>query len=164
MGKKSALARKREAQEAKRRRKRRLVAVGISTAVVVVVAAVAAVVYFVVQRGSSHEAPQITELVTEDLVVGEGAEAEVGKLLTVDYTGWLENGTQFDSSVGGQPFQFTLGQGKVIKGWDEGLVGMKVGGKRKLIIPSDLAYGDSGSGSIPPNATLTFEVELLAVQ
>ena len=163
MSKKSALARKREAQEAKGRRKRRLVAVGIGAAVVVVVAAIA-IVYFAVHKNSSPEAPQVTELVMEDLTVGEGAEAEVGKLLTVDYTGWLEDGTEFDSSVGGQPFQFTLGQGRVIKGWDEGVVGMKVGGKRKLIIPPDLAYGEGGSGSIPPNATLTFEVELLAVQ
>lgn len=163
MSKKSALARKREAQEAKSRRKRRLMAVGIGAAVVVVVAAMA-IVYFAVQENSSTEAPQITELEMEDLTVGEGAEAEVGKLLTVDYTGWLEDGTEFDSSVGGQPFQFTLGQGRVIKGWDEGVVGMKVGGKRKLIIPPDLAYGEGGSGSIPPNSTLTFEVELLTVQ
>jgi len=164
MSKKSALARKREAQEAKRRRKRRLVAVGIGVAFVVVAAAIASIVYFTVLRDTSPEAHQVTELVKEDLIVGEGAEAEVGKLLTVDYTGWLEDGTEFDSSIGGQPFQFTLGQGKVIKGWDEGVVGMKVGGKRKLIIPPDLAYGESGSGSIPPNATLTFQVELLAVQ
>jgi FKBP-type peptidyl-prolyl cis-trans isomerase len=164
VSKKSALARKREAQEAKRRRKRRLVTLGIGSAVVVVVAAIAAIAYFAVHKDGSPETHHFTELATEDLIVGEGAEAEVGRLLTVDYTGWLEDGTEFDSSVGGQPFQFTLGQGRVIKGWDEGVVGMKVGGKRKLIIPPDLAYGASGSGSIPPNATLTFEVELLAVQ
>jgi FKBP-type peptidyl-prolyl cis-trans isomerase len=159
---KSALARKREAQEAKRRRKLRLVSIGIGAAVLVVVAAIAAIVYFAVHKDSS---PEITDLVKEDLTIGTGAEAEVGKLLTVDYTGWLADGTEFDSSVGGQPFQFTLGQGQVIKGWDAGIKGMRVGGTRRLIIAPELAYGELGrEPTIPPNATLTFEVELLAVQ
>lgn len=88
---------------------------------------------------------------------GTGAVAEAGKKVKVDYTGWLTNGKKFDSSVGtGQPFEFTLGQGQVIKGWDEGVAGMKVGGKRQLRIPPDLAYGEGGAGGgvIPPNATL----------
>ena len=163
MSNKSALARKREAQEAKRRRKSRLVAIGIGAAVLVVMAAIAAIVYFAVHKDSS---PEITDLVKEDLTIGTGAEAEVGKLLTVDYTGWLDDGTQFDSSVDrGQPFQFTLGQGQVIKGWDAGIKGMRVGGTRRLIIAPELAYGELGrEPTIPPNATLTFEVELLAVQ
>jgi FKBP-type peptidyl-prolyl cis-trans isomerase FkpA len=105
-----------------------------------------------------------------DLKVGTGAVAVSGKSVTVEYTGWLSDGTKFDSSRGRAPFTFVLGQAKVIPGWDEGLQGMKVGGKRKLIIPSDLAYGttgqtdpNSGAQVIPPNATLTFDVELTKV-
>jgi FKBP-type peptidyl-prolyl cis-trans isomerase len=102
----------------------------------------------------------------EDLIVGNGAEAKTGSTVSVHYTGWLEDGTKFDSSLDrGQPFSFTLGARQVIPGWDEGVAGMKVGGKRKLVIPPDLAYGSQGaSGVIPPNATLTFEVQLLSVQ
>jgi FKBP-type peptidyl-prolyl cis-trans isomerase len=96
---------------------------------------------------------------------GTGAAAMAGQKVTVNYTGWLTDGTKFDSSLDrNQPFQFTLGAGQVIKGWDEGVAGMKVGEKRKLTIPSDLGYGPSGQGSIPPNSTLIFDVELLGVQ
>ena len=101
-----------------------------------------------------------------DQAVGTGDVAVAGKNVSVHYTGWLENGKKFDSSVDrGQPFSFPLGAGRVIKGWDEGVQGMKVGGKRKLTIPSDLGYGSRGAGGvIPPNATLIFDVELLRVQ
>ena len=100
-----------------------------------------------------------------DLRVGTGGMAQTGQTVSVHYSGWLDNGTPFDSSLErGQPFSFPLGAGRVIKGWDEGVQGMQVGGKRKLIIPSHLGYGARGAGNaIPPHATLIFEVELLAV-
>lgn len=100
-----------------------------------------------------------------DIKVGAGAGAHNGQKVTVHYTGWLTNGKQFDSSVGSKPFPFRIGAGDVIKGWDEGVAGMKVGGKRQLRIPPDLAYGQKGyPGVIPPNATLIFDVELLGIQ
>ena len=101
----------------------------------------------------------------DDLETGTGTEAVAGTHVTVHYTGWLEDGSKFDSSLDrNQPFQFALGRGQVIRGWDEGVQGMKVGGKRKLTIPPQLGYGEAGAGGvIPPNATLIFEVELLEV-
>lgn len=113
-----------------------------------------------------------TLLTKTDLRPGTGAEATTGKRVTVHYTGWLQEagkpddkGKQFDSSVGHEPFEFGLGAGQVIPGWDQGVVGMKVGGQRRLVIPSALAYGSSGAGGvIPPNATLIFDVELLGVR
>ncbi len=107
----------------------------------------------------------MSQLQSEDLVVGTGPEAVTGKSVEVHYTGKLTSGKQFDSSVGGQPFAFKLGAGQVIKGWDQGVAGMRVGGKRRLTIPPELAYGDRGfPGAIPPKSTLVFEVELLAVR
>lgn len=101
----------------------------------------------------------------EDLLAGQGPEATRGKTVEVHYTGWLLDGTQFDSSVGDAPFTFRLGAGEVIEGWDRGVAGMRVGGKRKLTLPPELAYGARGAPPvIPPNATLVFEVELLAVR
>ncbi len=105
-------------------------------------------------------------LIIEDLQVGTGAEAAAGQYVSVHYTGWLTDGTKFDSSKDrGDPFEFPLGAGHVIRGWDEGVQGMKVGGSRKLTIPSNLGYGPRGAGGvIPPNATLVFEVELLGTE
>ena len=115
---------------------------------------------------SNQEVTTPSGLKYVDQTVGTGDVAVVGKNVSVHYTGWLENGKKFDSSVDrGQPFSFPLGAGRVIKGWDEGVQGMKVGGKRKLTIPSDLGYGSRGAGGvIPPNATLIFDVELLGVR
>jgi len=108
---------------------------------------------------------EVTELQIVDTTVGEGKEAILGKVVSVHYTGTLTDGTKFDSSVDREtPFQFTLGAGQVIQGWDQGVIGMKVGGKRTLTIPSDLAYGPTGRpGTIPPSATLIFDIELLDV-
>ena len=106
-------------------------------------------------------------LIIENIETGQGAEAKEYNKIIVNYTGKLEDGSIFDSSLkpGRTPFTFTLGVGSVIKGWDLGVKGMKVGGKRKLTIPADLGYGNNGAGNvIPPNATLTFEVELLEVE
>jgi FKBP-type peptidyl-prolyl cis-trans isomerase len=106
------------------------------------------------------------KLVSTDLVVGKGAAAKTGDTVDVHYVGTLLDGKEFDSSrKRGKPFGFTLGKGQVIRGWDQGVAGMKVGGKRKLVIPPTLAYGEHGMGSvIPPNSTLTFEIELVAIK
>ena len=115
----------------------------------------------------------MAELQISDITIGEGAEATAGQKVSVHYTGWLydenaedKHGEKFDSSVDrGQPFDFPLGAGRVIPGWDQGVAGMKVGGKRTLVIPPDMGYGARGAGGvIPPNATLVFDVELLGVQ
>ena len=106
------------------------------------------------------------ELIIEDLKVGEGSEVVKYNIVTVNYTGWLTDGTKFDSSLnpGRSPFRFTVGGGQVIKGWDEGLLGMKVGGKRKLTIPPSMGYGNQDMGVIPPNSTLVFEIDLLIIE
>lgn len=105
-------------------------------------------------------------LIIEDKLIGEGVVAEKYSIATVHYTGRLEKGKQFDSSkqIGREPLRFTLGVGQVIKGWDQGIIGMKVGGQRKLIIPPHLGYGDQDMGVIPPNSTLIFNIELIEIE
>ena len=121
-----------------------------------------ALLTFEIELTDVKPAPQLT---STDTVVGTGAAAKAGDTLSVNYTGKLQDGTVFDTSVGKTPFEFQLGSGQVIPGWDKGMVGMKVGGKRTLVIPPELAYGAQGAGStIPPNATLTFDIELLAIK
>lgn len=119
------------------------------------------------KKEKSKKVTTVSGLQYEELVVGTGASPKTGQKVSVHYTGWLTNGKKFDSSVDrGQPFEFTLGRAEVIKGWDEGVASMKVGGKRKLTIPPELAYGDRnvGNGLIPPNSTLIFDVELLGIK
>ena len=114
-------------------------------------------------RGLTNQ--NVTKLKIEDLNLGSGAQAVAGKVVVVNYVGRLANGTQFDTSCKKTPFEFNLGQGQVIAGWDQGIVGMKVGGVRRLIIPANLAYGAAGAGGvIPPNAALVFDIELMAVK
>ena len=120
--------------------------------------------------GDATTPSQFAPFSQTDTVIGTGAQATSGSTVTVDYTGWLydptksdKKGLQFDTSVGKTPFQFTLGAGQVIEGWEKGVPGMNVGGTRRLIIPPSLAYGDTRSGIIPPNATLVFDITLLNV-
>ena len=139
-------------------------------AFLIIAALAVAAVLFIIFRGGGGSTPG-SEVTTAsglkyiDEVVGTGVSPKPGQNVTVDYTGTLENGTKFDSSVDkGQPYTFRIGTGVVIKGWDEGIMTMKAGGKRRLIIPAELGYGASGNPpKIPPNATLLFEVELLSV-
>ncbi len=128
-------------------------------------AAVALTLVLMVGMGCTKKDDAVNGLVIEDIEVGSGKEAEKGAVVEVHYTGTLEDGTKFDSSLDRKrPFKFQLGVGQVIKGWDMGIEGMKVGGKRKLTISPELAYGERGAGeTIPPNSTLIFEVELLQV-
>jgi FKBP-type peptidyl-prolyl cis-trans isomerase FkpA len=123
------------------------------------------------QAAPAKPAAAVPTVQKTDSVVGAGKTATVGSTVTVHYTGWLyvpkapkQHGVQFDSSVGGAPFTFPLGAGQVIKGWDQGVAGMKVGGKRTLVIPAALGYGDRGAGPIPPKANLIFDVTLLDVK
>lgn len=139
--------------------------------VIIAAIAVAAVLFVLLRGGGSTPSPG-SEVTTAsglkyvDEVVGTGDSPKLGQNVTVHYTGTLENGTKFDSSVDrGQPYNFRIGMGSVIKGWDEGVMTMKVGGKRRLVIPSNLGYGAAGRPpTIPPNATLIFEVELLRIE
>lgn len=135
----------------------------------VIVAALVALVVWISQAPSGKNTPpnssSTKQLTWQDIIVGQGKEAAVGDSVRVDYVGTLQNGDKFDSSIDrGQPFEFTLGSGQVIKGWDQGVKGMKVGGKRKLTIPPEFGYGNRPTGRIPANSTLIFEVDLLAIE
>jgi FKBP-type peptidyl-prolyl cis-trans isomerase len=133
--------------------------------VIVIIVLGIAIIYKPTNNQPTMPANNVTGLQIEEIKVGTGAAAQNGNVVSVHYTGTLLDGTKFDSSVDrGQPFSFTLGAGQVIQGWEEGLLGMKVGGKRKLRIPPDMAYGDRALGPIPANSTLIFEVELLGVK
>jgi FKBP-type peptidyl-prolyl cis-trans isomerase len=175
---KAALREQRRAQRLAKRNRQRII-LGIIIALIVVV-----IGYFVFRDYSSKQqsypigtldetppAPSANAVTTasgliyDDLQVGDGTTAQPGNTVSVNYTGWLEDGTKFDSSLDrGQPFEFTLGAGGVIAGWDEGVTGMRENGTRLLIIPPELGYGATGSGTIPPNATLIFEVQLIDVK
>ena len=152
-----------------RNRTRKKIAVVAIASLAIAGVLLAGLVFVFGGRGNSAPAPG-TEVVTPsglkyvDEVVGTGQSPRTGQNVTVHYTGTLENGTKFESSVDkGQPFTFPIGKGRVIQGWDEGLMTMKVGGKRRLIVPANLAYGAVSKPGIPPNSTLIFEVELLGV-
>ena len=123
-------------------------------------------IMFLVAGCSKDDKNMSGELIIEDIIVGQGAEAVKYSIITVNYTGWLEDGTKFDSSLnpGREPLRFTLGAGQMIQGFDQGILGMKVGGKRKLTIPPNLGYGSQDKGIIPPNSTLIFELDLLIVE
>jgi FKBP-type peptidyl-prolyl cis-trans isomerase len=116
-------------------------------------------------HADTHEVVTPSGLRYTDLKLGQGDAADTGKVLEVHYSGWLANGVKFDSSIEDRPFTFRLGTGDAIKGWDEGLIGMKVGGRRRLVIPPELGFGKQGVGSVvPPNSVLVYEFELLAVR
>ena len=140
--------------------------------VIIALVALGALVFIIFRGGGTSTSPGITGAVTTpsglqyiDEIEGTGASPKQGQSVTVHYTGTLQDGTKFDSSVDrGQPYTFKIGTGVVIQGWDEGVLTMKVGGKRRLIVPANLAYGAAGRPGIPPNAPLTFEIELLGVQ
>ena len=175
---KAALREQRRAQRIARRNRQRII-IGVIAALAVIL-----IGFFVFQdytsrnqtstSGTLDDTPPTPSanavttasgLIYEDLQVGEGPAAATGDTVSVHYTGWLDDGTKFDSSLdSGTPFEFILGTGSVIAGWDEGVQGMQPNGIRLLIIPPELAYGASGSGPIPPNATLTFEVQLLEIK
>ena len=127
---------------------------------------IAMAIMVLVAGGSKDDKNMNGELIIEDIIVGQGAEAVKHSIITVNYTGWLEDGTKFDSSLnpGREPLRFTLGAGQMIQGFDQGILGMKVGGKRKLTIPPNLGYGSQDKGIIPPNSTLIFELDLLIVE
>jgi len=153
-------------RQAEKRRNQRI-------AIIIFIIAVIVLIVLFIWQGRPQSTEPSSDLITtssglqyQDIIVGNGEIASAGDLVIVHYTGWLEDGNVFDSSLEREtPFEFTLGEGRVIAGWEEGITGMQVGGIRKLIIPPELGYGSSGAaGVIPPNATLTFEVELIAIQ
>lgn len=139
----------------------------IGSIILIAIVAVGTLVYLVWGNKlfKGNETTTASGLKYVDEKIGDGPSPQLGQMVSVEYRGTLEDGTEFDSSKrAGRPYQFPIGQGQVIKGWDEGLMSMKVGGKRKLIIPPKLGYGAKGNGNIPPNSTLYFDVELVGVK
>lgn len=147
---------------------RKQITTGIAVALAIMIVAAFFISSFFTQlfkptsMNANISADQPAQLIVQDQTMGTGAVAKVGDMVSVDYTGKFSDGTVFDTSSGKKPISFVLGSGAVIPGWDQGLQGMKVGGKRLLIVPANLAYGASGYGPIPPNATLIFEVTLVS--
>lgn len=166
MSSKLNLREQRRAARAKRRNQQRII---IIVSLLVIIGAIAAVIYYNASKGKQAAGELITTasgLQYQDLTIGAGQEAKTGDTVSVHYVGYLDDGTKFDSSRDrNEPFEVTIGAGGVIAGWDEGLVGIRVGGTRKLIIPPELGYGAQAVGDvIPANATLTFEIELLEIK
>lgn len=159
------LREQRRAARAKRRNQQRIITI---VSILVIIAAIGAVLFYNLQskKPEGELITTLTGLQYQDLTVGTGVEAKTGNSVTVHYVGTLEDGTKFDSSRDrNEPFELTLGAGGVIQGWEEGLIGMRVGGIRKLVIPPDLGYGSQAVGDvIPANATLVFEIELLSIK
>jgi FKBP-type peptidyl-prolyl cis-trans isomerase FkpA len=163
MTKVSSIREQRRAARAARRRRQRIIVGSFIGLAVIIVALVA--FQGLINQNEPAATTTSSGLQIEELAIGSGAAAQAGNRVSVHYTGWLTDGTKFDSSVDRDtPFEFNLGTGDVIKGWDEGVAGMQPGGKRRLTIPPELGYAERGAGAIiPPNATLIFEVELLEI-
>ena len=169
MGKNTARSKRRVVRQERRRQQQIVLTIGAVILATLVLFFALRDRYQAADQGPAGVSPDATVnpsgLIIEEINPGIGEVTKVGDTVQVHYTGWLENGDEFDSSTGGSPLEFTLGAGRVIPGWEEGILGMQKGERRRLIIPPNLAYSTAGFGDvIPPNATLTFEVELVEIK